>query len=77
MSERVIGIVRSLIYGRQFGFILHKNQDYFFHKDDYSGDFEALIQDHNNRVGNSIKVSFEPAESQRGLRAAHVEKLGD
>ena len=68
------GRIRSLIYGRQYGFIVVGGKDYFFHKDDYDGDWDQLIEDHNKDNSN-VEVEFTEAESRRGLRAQLVRRI--
>jgi len=61
--------------GKFFGFITgtRKNQDYFFHRDDFNGFWEDLVRD--VKVGIPIWVEFETEESLKGLRAKNVRRM--
>lgn len=73
-EKKMRGRIRSVIYGRQYGFIVLNGKDYFFHKDDYDGNWDQLIDDHN-KDGSHIEVEFTEAESSRGLRASEVRRV--
>lgn len=68
------GFVKSLLENRSFGFIRTKNGgEYFFHKDDYQGDWGILLQESMN---SKIKVEFEIDQtSTRGPRAQFVRRV--
>lgn len=69
-----VGKIRSLIYGRQYGFISSGGHEYFFHKDDYDGDWDQLIEDHN-KEGSHVQVEFEPTTTTKGFRASDVTRV--
>lgn len=59
---------------KMFGFIRGTDgREYFFHRDEFTGHFEDLINDYED--GKIIRVSFEPTESPKGKRANHVGRL--
>lgn len=66
------GYVTKMNPERLFGFILGEQdkKEYFFHRDDYDGDFQELM----NARGNTIKVIFEPTNTPKGLRAKTISK---
>lgn len=67
------GSIRKLVPVKGYGFITASNgADYFFHKDDFSGHFEDLVEDYQHGVAPS--VSFEIAESPKGPRAKDVRR---
>jgi len=68
------GKVRRIPEGKQFGFIASPSgDDYFFHMDDYQGNWQSLLDD--IRRGKAPVVSFISVESQKGLRAGDVRLL--
>lgn len=65
------GKLRSIPEGKSFGFIEHEGNDYFFHREDYNGDWSKLVK--NFRFGGvTILLSFEPRKSNKGFRAGNV-----
>ena len=68
------GKVVRLMAAKGFGFIHGEdNKDYFFHKDSFRGFFEDLIKD--VEMGAVIKVTFDPFNSPKGLRAGDVTRI--
>lgn len=66
------GYVKRVIQEKRFGFIVGDGrQEYFFHKEDYDGSWEALVADCN---GEQVQVEFEPSKTERGLRARNVRR---
>ena len=65
------GFVKSLISSKGFGFISANKKEYFFHRDDYQGDWNDLIIDFDNGK-EPIQVEFEEVKSSKGPRAAQV-----
>lgn len=67
------GIVKNL--KPTFGFISASNNgEYFFHKQDFSGHWDDLVVDFNNKDFGKIKVTFEVEESPKGPRASNVRR---
>lgn len=67
------GIVKNLINDRFFGFIRGDNGlEYFFHRDDFSGNWQDLHADFQNGV--VINVDFEVTRSPKGPRAGSVKR---
>lgn len=68
----MIGTVRGLQPDKKYGFIKTPDGkgDYFFHKDDFTGEWDTLVALYYR--GGEVKVIFETAESSKGLRAANV-----
>lgn len=59
---------------KRFGFIRGADdQDYFFHQQDLNGFFADLEEDFNAK--RVIKVTFEPTQGQKGLRASGVTRV--
>ena len=69
------GVIRKLEATKYWGFIEGDDdrKSYFFHRDDFSGHWEDLETDWKNKV--SIKVSFTPTTTQKGLRAEDIKRL--
>lgn len=66
MEGRLIRIYKDLRYG----FIKSSGTDYFFHKDDYFDDWNALVFDHERNP--PIHLEFRPDSTPKGLRARDV-----
>jgi len=68
------GIIKRIPDGKEFGFIraIGYEKEYFFHKSDFSGFFEDLVNDLRN--GEEIEVTFNPNETPKGLRASDVRR---
>lgn len=66
--------VVRIVPDKQFGFIkgLGKDEDYFFHRDDYDSNFETLRNDIKTR---KVEVEFEVEEREKGLRAVNVRRV--
>lgn len=67
------GTVRTIRENFGYGFIKCKGIDYFFHKDDFYGNWNDLVQDHSQDM--RIEVEFDSVESPKGPRAANVKRL--
>jgi len=72
------GLIRqnnSLAKG--FGFIESgkdkQKRDYFFHREDYNGIWNDLVDDIAS--GKRVRVTFEPNETHKGPRASNVERI--
>lgn len=68
------GRIARVLEMKGFGFI--KGEDgveYFFHRDDLVDSFDDLA--HDLRTIRDIDVTFEIAKSNRGPRAANVERI--
>jgi cold shock CspA family protein len=67
------GTIKNIIPNRNFGFIRTGNGgDYFFHRQDFQGHWEDLETDYHKI---DVQVTFDVAESPKGLRAANVRRL--
>lgn len=65
------GIITRVVVQKGFGFVTGEDkQDYFFHRTDFNGFFEDLIVDVEKK--RAIKVTFEPASTDKGPRARNV-----
>jgi hypothetical protein len=42
---RLEGEIKNVIRAKNFGFILHKGNEYFFHRDDFVGHWDDLLKD--------------------------------
>jgi len=66
-GEPMNGAIARLIPERGFGFVTGVNgEDYFFHADDYDGEFTRLTVD--------TRVTFVPAMTPKGTRATSVSR---
>ena len=76
-SERFESHIVRMPVDKSFGFIkgLGKDEDYFFHKEDYAGHFNDLRGEFMSAKAGSIKVSFLINETPKGLRAADVRRI--
>jgi len=63
------GIVVRIPDGKNFGFIRVNGKDYFFHKEDFNGNWEALKTQLSRDM---IKVQFDIVDSIKGPRASNV-----
>lgn len=66
MEGRLVRIYKDLRYG----FVKNQGTDYFFHKDDYLGDWNALVLDFERNP--PVHLDFEPDSTPKGLRARNV-----
>lgn len=71
----MIGIVRSMPEGKNFGFIQVDAKDIFFHREEYIGDWKSLVHEFNK--GKKLTVEFEKVESPKGPRASNVTLTGE
>ena len=70
------GKVKSLPEGKNFGFIStdFSQKDYFFHREDYDGDWGQLI--HDFYYGNKkIFMEFKSVDAVKGMRATNVRRV--
>lgn len=67
------GRVRTIRDQFGYGFIRTKGVDFFFHREDFVGDWKALVKDFSDDV--DIQVEFEPGNTEKGPRAANVHRL--
>lgn len=71
MTGKVIRIPN----GKAFGFIQCDRKDYFFHRDDFHGDWQALTQDLLYGPSKGVEVTFDVAHSTKGPRAENVVRV--
>lgn len=68
----MIGIVKTLMPRRLFGFIKAEDgKEYFFHRDDFKGFWDDLVADDSDK---DVEVTFDIVESTKGLRAGNVSR---
>lgn len=67
----MIGVIRSLQMDKKFGFIRTTEQrdDFFFHRDDFQGDWDALVVLYHQ---GEVRVEFEGIGTPKGPRASMV-----
>lgn len=72
--SRLTGEIVRIIPDKRFGFVRipGHSKDFFFHRDDYQGRWEDLL-DHKHKV----KVSCVVVESAKGPRCADVTPIED
>lgn len=66
------GIVKRIKPESKYGFIRVGKVDYFFHKEDFDGHWDDLVNDFERDV--EIEVEFEDKRTDKGLRAAEVRR---
>lgn len=67
----MVGTVKNVMANKFFGFIRGDGGlEYFFHREDYEGDWDVLVEDVKGR--KPVEVSFEARNTPKGLRAALV-----
>lgn len=71
----MVGTVVRVIHSKNFGFIrTNDGEEYFFHKDNFTGFWQDLSKDHAS--GMEVQVSFDEDEnSGKGPRAKHVMRV--
>ena len=70
-----LGIVKS-IKPSHYGFILDEaGNEYFFHAEEYKGDWEELKNISPPNVPKGPVVSFTVIKTTKGLKAVSVEKI--
>lgn len=69
------GTIARIPLGKTYGFIKKDSDkyDYFFHRDDYVGDWDDLVIDF--QANEDIKVQFNIVESVKGSRAGNVRRV--
>ena len=67
------GYIKNIVAGKGFGFIIEPQTriEYFFHRDDFNGHWNDLIDDYANGL-EQIPVEFSIVKSPRGPRASSV-----
>lgn len=68
MEGRLARIYKDLRYG--FIKAHSDKQDYFFHKEDFEGNWHALVLDFERNP--PVYLEFEPTTTAKGLRAKKV-----
>ena len=60
--------------GKKFGFIkgVGKDEDYFFHQDDFQDNWDDMILDMRTM---NVDLEFEVREGERGMRAYGVRRI--
>lgn len=69
------GTVKNLVNGKMFGFLRDAdNNEYFFHREDFSGHWDDLVFDWAKGKNSHIEVEFEVVQNAKGPRAANVHR---
>lgn len=68
----MLGTIKNIVVKRAFGFIKSDRQEYFFHRDDFNGHWDDLVNDWNNK--DVVPVEFEVKQSDKGPRASNVRR---
>ena len=63
--------------GKFFGFVRIGSKDYFFHREDFNGDWRELISSPGLYSANGVKVTCDIVESPRGPRVTNVTLIGE
>jgi cold shock CspA family protein len=69
---QLTGNLKSLKPAKQFGFVRHDKDEYFFHKEDFQGHWNDLCDDFES--GKRIELYFEADRTPKGLRARNVSR---
>jgi cold shock CspA family protein len=75
----MIGTIVRIKEDKKYGFIRSSEnyKEYFFHKDDFQGDWNDLVL-HYNRIGSLLKVEFEVVRNPiKGPRAQNVRGIDE
>lgn len=67
----MVGYLKNIVANRGFGFIRAANTEYFFHRDDFKGNWDDLVET-NNAAIEPIELQFDRVEAPKGPRAANV-----
>lgn len=68
------GSVARIMGQKGYGFIWGEDGvEYFFHKDDFAGSFDNLVDDVLRR--GKIQVSFQTVQTAKGMRAHEVARM--
>lgn len=70
----MIGVLFGIPEGKSFGFIKFEENDYFFHRDDFIGDWNQLVKNFRHG-GHTIQLEFEARKSNKGYRAGNVSEV--
>lgn len=69
------GILKHIVMNRYYGFIRGQNgEELFFHKDDFSGHWDDLVEDWTMSK-NQIPLVFDIVDSPKGPRAGNVSRM--
>jgi len=75
------GFVKRIIGQKGFGFIESNRKEYFFHKQEFNGHWDDLVDDHEGLSAEKkartepIEVEFEAVTTSKGLRATNVRRI--
>lgn len=72
VNRKMQGTVKNIVVKRAFGFIKADGKEYFFHRDDFTGHWDDLVEDWNNK--EQIPVEFEVTPSPKGPRASKIRR---
>ena len=67
----MVGHLKNVVANRGFGFIRAANTEYFFHRDDFRGNWDDLV----NNQGYQLELEFDVVKAPKGPRAANVRIL--
>lgn len=66
------GTIKNLLAVKNYGFIKADGKEYFFHKEDFEGNWNHLVEDFGVGGAEPIEVTFDIVDSLKGPRAANV-----
>lgn len=70
----MIGVIKLTKFSEGYGFIAtEQGEEFFFHCQQYSGDWEELCDRVNQAGPNEVTVIFKSMEHRKGPRAINVE----
>lgn len=67
------GTIKNIVADRNFGFIKTIEGEYFFHRDDFIGDWDKLCEELFTM--KQLPVEFDVASSTKGPRASNVHRV--
>ena len=69
------GHIKHFKEDSNFLFIRAGQVEYFLHREDFIGDWNALFDVYNRNKTSKIKLEFEPTDSPKGMRASKAKLI--
>ena len=70
------GYIKNILANKKFGFIEEPATkiQYFFHMQDYKGNWDELVEDFDTLGPGIVELEFDIVKSPKGPRAGNVKK---